>query len=763
MQTKTASHIANALQFCIDHKARKAGNIIQAHILRTNQFSNTFLVNRLIELYSKCGHTITARHLFDQMPLRNIFSYHAILDSYCKLNDLNNAYEVFAQMPERNAVSWNLIISAFSRNGLKEKALESYYSMRQDGFVPTHFTLASVLSACGGLSHLECGRECHGAAIKIGLEGNLYVGNALLGMYMKCESIADAVMVFKDLPEHNEVSFTAMMEGLVEANRINEAFDMFKLMHKVGIIDCVSLSSVLGVCSKSVVEESAVNNLSDDHKHTMHGKQIHGIVVKLGCDRDLHVNNSLLDMYAKHGCMESAEILINNMLEVSAVSWNVMIAGYGKQYNKEKAINCMERMRLCGFEPDEVTYINMLAACVKSGDLETGLRIFNSMSSPNLTSWNAILSGYSQNEYHKEAVMLFREMQFRKVKPDRTTFAVILSSCAAMSLLEGGKQIHAALLKADFYTDLYVASGLIGIYSKSGKIETAKCIFNMVPQFDVVCWNSMLAGLSLNSMYTEAFAFFHTMLGKGMMPTEFSYATVLNCCSSLTSSSQGRQIHGLIVKNGYENDAYVGTSLIDMYCKCGDVDGSRLFFDTMPGKNTVTWNEMVHGYAQNGRGEEAVNLYENMIRSSVKPDCITFVAVLTACSHSGLVDTGLKIFNSMKQEHGIEPVSDHYTCVIDSLGRAGRFNEVEELIEKMPCKDDPIVWEVLLSSCRVHGNVELAKRASEELFRLNPNNSAPYALLANMYSSLDRWDDVKDVRGLMNEWQVSKEPGYSWV
>ncbi|PIM98496.1 hypothetical protein CDL12_29028 [Handroanthus impetiginosus] len=423
----------------------------------------------------------------------------------------------------------------------------------------------------------------------------------------------------------------------------------------------------------------------------------------------------------------------------------------------------MYRMQGCGFEPDEVTHVNMLTACLKSGDVETGIKIFNSMSLPSLTSWNAILSGYSQNEYHREAVMLFREMQFRKVKPDRTTFAIILSSCAGMGLLEGGKQIHAALLKAEFCTDFYVVSGLIGVYSKCGKIEVAKHIFNMVPQCDIVCWNSMLAGLSLNSLDTEAFARFQQMLVKGMLPTEFSYATVLNSCSSLTSLFQGRQVHGLIVKNGHANNVYVGTALIDMYCKCGDVDGARQFFDTMRCKNTVTWNEMIHGYAQNGQGEDAVVLFENMIQTRFKPDCITFVAVLTACSHSGLVDAGLKIFNSMQQEHDVEPLSDHYTCIIDSLGRAGRFNEVEEIIDKMPFKDDPIIWEVLLSSCRVHANVSLARRAASELFRMDPNNSASYALLANMYSSLDRWDDVKDVRGIMDDCNVSKEPGYSWV
>lgn len=764
MQSKTSSYLANLLQFCIDKKVHRAGKLLHAYVLRTNQFSNTFLVNRLIELYSKCGHTTSAHCLFNQMPSRNIYTYHAVLGAYCKSNDIENAYEVFAEMPERNSVTWNLIITTLSHNGFEKKALESFYLMRMGGFEPTRFTLASVLSACGGVSDVECGKECHGVAIKLGLEGNFFVGNALLGMYAKCGFVWEAVEIFKGLPEHNEVTFTAMMKGLMETDRIHEAFDMFKLMHRVGIsIDSVSLSSVLGVCAKSSFEDFVVFNDNDGNWHNVHGKQIHGLVIKLGFERDLQLNNSLLDMYAKHVDMECAEMLFDNMSEVSVVSWNVMIGGFGQKYNKERAMEYMEKMKNHGFEPNEVTLINILAACVRSGDVVTGRQMFEDMSCPSLSSWNALLSGYSQNEHHREALMLFREMQFKNVQPDRTTFAIALSSCAQMGLLNGGKQVHAALLKDVVYADLYVASGLIGLYSKCSKIETAKHVFDELPQNDIVCWNSMTAGLSLNSLDAEAFIFFKQMLGKGILPTEFSFATVLSCCSALTSLSLGRQIHDLLVKYGFAVDVYVGSALIGMYCKCGDVDAARWFFDKMPCRNTVTWNEIINGYAQNGRGDEAVNLFENMILTGIKPDYITFIAVLAACSHSGLVDSGIKLFNSMQQEHGLEPLVEHYTCIIDSLGRAGRINEVEALIDKMSCNDDPVVWEVLLSSCRVHADVNLARRAANELFRLDPKNSAPYALLASIYSSLGRWDEVKEIREMMIERQVSKDPGYSWV
>ncbi|KAF3450205.1 hypothetical protein FNV43_RR06285 [Rhamnella rubrinervis] len=759
METMT-SRLPNLLQLCIDKKSHRKGKLIHAYILRNDLLSNTFLSNRLIELYSKCGNPGSARHVFAKIPKKDVYSWNAILGAHCKVGNLEDAHALFVEMPERNTVSWNTLISALVRNGSERSALNVYDRMILEGFLPTRFTLASVFSASGALLDVGHGRRCHGLLVKIGLEENMYVGNALLCMYAKCGLIRDAIQVFDGMPEPNEVTFTAMMRGLVQTDRVLEALDMFRLMLRKGIqVDCVSLSSILGVCARGACGEFNFDDLCCN----MNGKQVHCLTIKLGYEGDLHLNNSLLDMYAKSGDMDGAEKVFAFLPGVSVVSWNVMIAGYGQKYQSGNAMEYLRRMIHCGFEPDDVTYINMLAACVKSGDIETARQMFNTMSIPSVSSWNAMISGYFQNGNHKEAIKLFREMQFRNEKPDRTTLAIALSSCAGMGFLEAGKQIHAALLKDSFHIDVYVASGLIGMYSKCGKTELAKHIFYKMTELDIVCWNSMIAGCSLNSLDKEAFTFFRQMKEYGMLPTQFSYATVLSCCAKLSSSFEGKQVYGLITKDGYVNDVFVGSALIDMYCKCGEIDEARQFFNTMPIKNTVTWNEMIHGYAQNGCGDKAVALYKDMIRSGEKPDDITFVAVLTACSHSGLTDAGIEIFNSMKQEHGVEPALDHFTCIIDSLGRAGRFKEAEVLLDKMPYKDDPIIWEVLLSSCRVHANVTLAKRAADELFRLDPQSSVPYVLLANIYSSLGRWDDARAVRDMMSDKQVKKNPGYSWV
>lgn len=762
METRIPN-LANLLQHCISKKALRAGKVIHGRIFRMSLFSDTLLFNNLIELYSKCGDVSDAYQVFCKIPERNIYSWNAILGAYCRHSNLRDAYRLFVEMPERNTVSWNTIISTMVRTGFEKQALDTFDSMMLEGSMPSHITFASILSACGALLDAEFGRKSHGLVFKVGLDSNLYVVNGLLCMYSKCELIRDAIHVFKDIPDPNEVSFTTMMAGLARTNKVREASEMCRLMLRRGIhLDSVSLSTILGICSKGEFEETGLYGQNYGFSAIVQGKEIHTLSIKLGFEKNLHLSNSLLDMYAKSRDMNSAENIFTSMPQLSVVSWNIMISGYGNQYKCEKALEYLQSMQSYGFEPDDVTYINMLAACVKSGDVSTGRYIFDSMSCPSLTSYNAMLSGYIQNADHKEAVELFRKMQFQCLHPDRTTLTIILSSCAEMGLLNAGKEVHACSQKFGLYNDAYVANGLINVYSKCGEVGLAKRVFGKLPEPDVVCWNSMIVGFSINSLENEAFSFFKKIREYGFIPSEFSYASILNSCAKLSSLLQGQQIHAQITKDGFVDDTFVGSSLIEMYCRCGEVDKARYFFNMMPFKSSVTWNAMIHGYAHNGCGDEAVCLYKDLIQSGEKPDDITFVAVLTACSHSALVDEGIEIFTSMQHKYGVTPMLDHYTCIIDCLGRAGRFDEVEVFLDSMPYKDDPVVWEVVLSSCRIHGNFNLAKRAEEELFRLDPQNSSRYVLLANMYSSMERWDDVRRVRDMMTDKQIRKDPGYSW-
>ncbi|XP_072953978.1 pentatricopeptide repeat-containing protein At4g20770 [Typha angustifolia] len=747
------THLANLIQACITKRSLLPAKSIHAQILKFALSADTFLSNRLVELYSRCDHLNLAINVFHSIPHPNIYSWNSIISAACKSRNLELAFQLFDEMPDKNVVSWNTMISTLARSGAERKALDLYYAMRREGFLPTHFTFASVLSACGGLMRLGDGRKCHGLALKIELDKNLFVENALLGMYTKCGSIKDAIIKFDEMDSPNEVSFTAMMGGLMQSGSVEEALRLFAKMHKSRIcIDPVAVSSVLGACART-----------EDINGILLGQSIQAFVVKNGFGSDTHVGNSLMDLYVKCGDMDEAVVFFNTLADVSVVSWNIMIAGYGQSGNSKKATEMFQLMQQSGAEPDEVTYISMLAAYAKAGDTASAREMFDKISCPNLTSWNALLSGYCQEEHHEQAIKLFRKMQFLNVLPDRTTLAVVLSSCSGLGLVECGKQVHSASTRFLLHTDMFVASGLVDMYSKCEHLEMGRRVFERMPERDVVSWNSMITGFALHSMSREAFSFFKQMRQNGMLPTEFSYASVINSCARLSSLPQGRQMHAQIVKDGYAGDVYVGSALIDMYAKCGNVDDAGGFFDCMTTKNIVSWNEMIHGYAQNGSGEKAVELFKHMLTTEQKPDTVTFIAVLTACSHSGLVDEGLRFFYSMENDYGIKPLADHYTCIIDSLGRAGRLMEAETLLGKMPCKDDPIVWEVLLSACAVHGNARLGKCAAEHLFRLDPKNSSPYVLLSNIYATLGQWGDALAVRALMSNRGVVKDRGYSWI
>lgn len=758
-----AAQLAAVLQACIKRSggrkpSRSNAKAAHARVLAAGLAADTFLLNRLVELYSLSGLPCHALRAFRALPHPNVYSYNAAISAACRAGDLAAARDLLGRMPDRNAVSWNTVIAAVARSGSPGEALEMYQGMLQEGLAPTNFTLASVLSACGAVAALDDGRRCHGLAVKVGLDGHQFVENGLLGMYTKCGSVADAVRLFDGMTSPNEVSFTAMMGGLAQGGAVDDALRLFARMSRTGIrVDPVAVSSVLGACAQACAGDYNVA------RAIQLAQSIHALVVRKGFGSDQHVGNSLVDLYAKGMKMDEAIKVFESLSSVSIVSWNILITGYGQLGCYERAMEVLEFMQESGFEPNEVTYSNMLASCIKARDVPSARAMFDKIPKPSVTTWNTLLSGYGQEELHQETIDLFRRMQHQNMQPDRTTLAVILSSCSRLGILELGKQVHSASVRLLLHNDMFVASGLIDIYSKCGQVGIALIIFNMMTERDVVCWNSMISGLAIHSLSEEAFDFFKQMRENGMFPTESSYASMINLCARLSSIPQGRQMHAQVLKDGYDQNVYVGCSLIDMYAKCGNMDGARLFFNCMIVKNLVAWNEMIHGYAQNGFGEKAVELFEYMLTTKQKPDSVTFIAVLTGCSHSGLVDEAVIFFNSMESNYGITPLVEHYTCLIDALARAARFAEVEAVIGKMPYKDDPILWEVLLAACVVHHNAELGEFSAKHLFRLDPKNPSPYVLLSNIYATLGRHGDASAVRALMSSRGVVKGRGYSWV
>lgn len=574
--------------------------------------------------------------------------------------------------------------------------------------------------------------------------------NTLLSAYAKQGRISVARRVFEEMPEPDAVSWTAMIVGYNQMGNFVGAIRMFLEMISFQVSPTqYTMTNILASCASV--------NASDI------GKKVHSFVVKLGLSSFISVANSLLNMYAKSGDPVTAKVVFDRMRLKSTSSWNAMISLH-----------------------------------MQSGRCDLALTQFGLMTERDIVSWNSMISGYNQHGFDAEALNTFSKMiREPLLKPDKYTLTSALAACANLEDLTLGKQIHAHIIRTEFDTSGTVGNALISMYSKSGGVEIAhkileksgasslnvialtalldgyiklgdinpaRQIFDSVRDCDVVAWTAMIVGYVQNGFNNEAMELFRSMVREGPKPNSYTLAAMLSVSSSLASLDHGKQIHTRAIRSGEASSVSVSNALINMYAKGGNVNAARHVFNLIPcNTDTVSWTSMIIALAQHGLGEESIELFEQMLSFGIQPDHITYVGVLSACTHMGLVKKGLGYFELLKDVHGIEPTPSHYACMIDLYGRAGMLQEAHKFIENMPIEPDVIAWGSLLASCKVHKNVELAKVAAERLLLIEPENSGAYSALANVYSACGKWQDAAIIRKSMKDRQVKKEQGFSWV
>ncbi|MCD7462580.1 Pentatricopeptide repeat-containing protein [Datura stramonium] len=468
-------------------------------------------------------------------------------------------------------------------------------------------------------------------------------------------------------------------------------------------------------------------------------------------------------MYAKSGDTNAAQIVFDRIAVKNTSSWNSLISLH-----------------------------------MQTGQVDLALAQFKQMNEHDIVSWNSMITGYNQHGFDVLALNMFSKMlKESSLEPDRYTLASALSACANLGELKVGKQIHAHIIRNEFDTSGAVGNSLICMYSrcggldiarrileknrdsslniiaftslldgyiKLGDISPARKIFDSLKDHDVVVWTAMIVGYVQNGLNDQAMELFRLMVKEGPDPNNYTLAAMLSVCSSMASLNHGKQIHSAAIKAGEALSVSVSNALITMYAKAGNISCARRVFDlTHLNRDTVSWTSMILALAQHGLGTEAIQLFENMLALGMKPDHITYVGVLTACTHVGLVAQGRSYYKMMKEIHGIEPTSSHCACMIDLFGRAGLLEEAQDFIENMPIKPDVIAWGSLLASCRVHKKVELAKVAAERLLLIDPENSGAYSALANVYSACGKWEEAAKIRKSMKDRQVKKEQGFSWI
>lgn len=373
-----------------------------------------------------------------------------------------------------------------------------------------------------------------------------------------------------------------------------------------------------------------------------------------------------------------------------------------------------------------------------------------------------MIRAYASVGQFQESLELYLLMIEKGVKPDKYAFPFALKSCAGLSDLHVGRLIHQHSVCCG-YSDIYIDAALVDMYSKCGDIEAARLVFDKMTQRDLVSWTSMISGYAHNSYNSETLEFFDVMRDSGVKPSRVAILSVLLACGNLGGLRKGEWLHTHVIKTGFDSDILVATAIIDMYSKCGSLRLAHALFDETRGKDVVCWSAMIGNYGFHGHGRKAIDLFQKMIREGVHPNHVTFTCVLSACSHSGLLEEGNKYFQLMKEEFGISPKLSNYSCMVDLLGRVGQLHEAEKLIQTMPIEPDVSIWGSLLSACRVHGNIDLAEKIADRIFQLDPFHEGYHVLLSNIYAAKSRWGEVEKVRKMMGRSGINKIQGFSLV
>lgn len=436
-----------------------------------------------------------------------------------------------------------------------------------------------------------------------------------------------------------------------------------------------------------------------------------------------------MNAYLKLGRLTTAVKVFDNMPERNVMSYNILIGGY-----------------------------------IQNDELGAAIKVFKEMGQRNSATWNAVITGMINSEYNEEGLDLFSKMHSDGFSPDAYTVGSVLRGCAGLKDLITGKQVHGYVIRSGLDLDLVVGNSTAHMYMRCGSLSEGEILIQSMPVHNIVACNTLISGRVQNGCAIGALDHYYSIKMAGLKPDDITFVSLISSCSELSTLGQGQQIHAEVVKAGAMSFAAVICSLISMYSKCGCLDDAVKAFDERGRAESdhVLWSSMITAYGFHGKGDEAIKLFNKMELDGLKANKVTFLSLLYSCSHCGLKDKGLELFNLMIERYELEPDVKHYTCVVDLLGRAGCLEEAEAFIRSMPVKPDAVTWKTLLSACKIHKNAEMAKRIAEEILVIDPQDSASYVLLSNIQAAAKRWGDVSEVRRRMRERTVKKEPGISW-
>ncbi|CAI0398668.1 unnamed protein product [Linum tenue] len=689
----------------------------------------------------------------------------------------------------------NSLIKNYADDGMFVDAIRVYLDLLESGFPVQEFQFfPCLIKAFGGLGSVEKGEEIHGHLLKFGFLEDTYVSNSLLGMYWKCGAVEHADKMFDEMPQRDAISWNTMISGFSRLGYYTESLTLLARM----------IGDYGAVFENRVACLSALSSCASTQSLT-HGRAIHGCIVKNKFDSDEYLVSGLIDMYMKCGDVKNAErvlirILDDNIVRGNKVIWNVMITGYVSNECPSLALSLFLEMLESGIGPDSSTVVAVLVLCSQLLDIalgkqihglvvslalendvrvqtaliemyfncsssETGLKIFRQSPNKNLIMWGSVISNCAQNGYPNESLQLFEDFMILNGFPDLVILLAALRACSSLALKRSGVELHGMAVKLGLTLDAFVGGALVDLYGKCGDMNSAEKVFDGLDTKDLVSWNALISGFAQNEYPEKALKAFRDMQSRHLEPNSVTVACILSVCMHLAVMILCKQVHCYILRHGFLiNNILIGNSLISAYAKCGIMSDSLTIFNQMSDRNEVTWNSIILGFGMHGRRQEMFQMFERMKETTeVKAEHATFTALLSACSHGGEVAMGWKYFNSMTQDYNLEPRVEHYTCMVDLLGRAGNLNQAYDLIKEMPCSPDDRIWGSLLGSCKNHGNVGLARVVASHIFELDPTSIGYRTLLSNLYEESGRWNEVSQVRTEIRDTGVRKQPGCSWI
>lgn len=617
----------------------------------------------------------------------------------------------------------------------------------------------------------------------------IYSTNRTVDAFIKSGQLSSAQKLFDDMPARDVVTYNLLISGHGRYGHPKRALYLYHEMVSHDLKESAStFSSVISICSNAGFYTE--------------GLQVHCRVFSLGFGLNLYIGSSLVDLYMRMGLSVEALKLFDELPERNLATWNLMLRAFCELNRPDELLRLHTKMKNDGVEPNGLSFCYMVRGCtnemflhegrqlhchvIKLGWVDVNIFIANALVDfysacgslidakksfeviplDDVISWNSIVSVYADYGSVFGALELFYRMQFWGKRPSIRSLVVFLNFASRTSNISFGKQIHCYVVKMGFdHGSVHVQSALTDMYGKCNDIESSVAVFEAVPKRTMECCNSLMTSLLHCGNIGDVLEMFGLMVDEGIGIDEVTLSTTLKALSisAFANLDSCRLLHCCAIKSALECDIVVSCSLMDAYSRCGHVELSLQVFENISSPNVVCFTSVINGYARSGMGRECLNMLEILIQKGLIPDKVTFLCVLAGCNYSGMVKEGQLVFNSMKSVYGIDPDRQHYSCMIDLLGRAGLLDKAEEMLQRTPGKGDCVMWSSLLRSCRVHCNEIVGRRVAEILMMLEPEDFVVYLQVSNFYSEIGEFEVAMQIREIAIARKLTREIGHSLI